>query len=280
VLIAVTHTTHFTYDHEIVESTMEAWLEPPTDRDQRRVRFSLTVEPGADLYSYQDGFGNAVHCFSLLAPHRALVLTAHSRVETLLANPFAPPEQPAPDLDPVDAWPYLQFGGAVIATGEVRNLAERFRAERDRRQAALRDLMGHIHHTFAYQPAITSVQSTVADLLELRKGVCQDFAHLMIAVCRAMDVPARYISGYIVSGPDQAARGASASHAWCEAWVPGFGWRGFDPTNDLLAADSHVKVGYGRTYADVPPTRGIYRGQAAESIAVQVSTARLESAAH
>jgi len=94
----------------------------------------------------------------------------------------------------------------------------------------------------------------------LRKGVCQDFAHMMIAVCRAMGVPARYVSGYILSRPERSARGGGASHAWCEALVAGHGWRGFDPTNDVLAADAHVKVAIGRDYHDVPPTRGCTAG--------------------
>jgi len=138
-------------------------------------------------------------------------------------------------------------------------------------------VMRYIHDSFEYQAEVTTVTSTVADVLAVRKGVCQDFAHLMLAICRGMGVPARYISGYIYSSPKHAARGDTASHAWCEAFIPGYGWRGFDPTNDVLAADSHVKVGQGRSYHDVPPTRGVYRGQAEERIEVRVETSAEEA---
>jgi transglutaminase-like putative cysteine protease len=136
--------------------------------------------------------------------------------------------------------------------------------------------MRHIRETFTYEQEVTTVTSTVGDLLELGRGVCQDFAHLMIAVCRAMNVPARYVSGYILGDPSRPSRGSAASHAWCEAFVPGYGWRGFDPTNNLLAADEHVKVGIGRGYPDVPPTRGTYRGAAEKRIEVEVTTRTVE----
>jgi transglutaminase-like putative cysteine protease len=276
-LIDIAHTTRFTYDEAVEESTMEAWLEPQDDRDQRRLHFALEAQPRIPVFAYRDGFANTVHCFSVLPAHRALTVRARSRVETLLANPFAPRERTPPSPDAVDTWPFLQFGGPVMRIAEVEALASRFQpAGPAQVRDALGDLMHHIHQTFEYQPEVTTVTSTVADLLTLGKGVCQDFAHLMIAVCRAMGIPARYVSGYILSGPERAARGAAASHAWCEALVPGYGWRGYDPTNDLLAADSHIKVGLGRSYRDVPPTRGIYRGTAEEHIAVAVETVLAE----
>lgn len=276
-LIDITHTTRFSYDGEVVESVMETRLEPRNDPDQRRVAFSLTVQPATRVFSYRDGFANTVHCFTVAPPHDALVVTARSRVETHLSNPFAPPTRPAVVPDMVETWPYLQFGGPVCASAEVASLAARFRpAEEGAVFEALRALMHFIHERFEYQPEVTTVTSTVDDLLVLGKGVCQDFAHLMIAVSRGMGIPARYVSGYIFSRPDRATRGDGASHAWCEALVPGYGWRGFDPTNDVLAAESHVKVGQGRHYQDVPPTRGIYRGVASEHIEVRVETAAAE----
>lgn len=193
-------------------------------------------------------------------------------METRLTNPFEPPTQP-PTPDPVESWPYLQFDGLVCRNAEVDALADRFRPSGE--EAALEAVQGvmrYIHDNFEYQAEVTTVTSTVADVLAVRKGVCQDFAHLLLAICRGMGVPARYISGYIYSSPEHAARGDAASHAWCEALIPGYGWRGFDPTNDVLAAGSHVKVGQGRSYHDVPPTRGVYRGQAEERIEVRVET--------
>jgi transglutaminase-like putative cysteine protease len=275
-LIEVVHTTRLNYAEPIEESVLEAWLEPRGDADQRRLHFALDVQPRTSLASYVDGFGNTVHSFAVLPAHRALTITARSRVETLLANPFLPAGRvPVPDA--VDNWPFLQFGGPVLRVAAVDALAERFGPPNaDRVLESLGDLMHDIFGAFAYEREVTTVTSTVEDLLRLGRGVCQDYTHLMIAVCRAMGVPARYVSGYILGGPEGAARGSAASHAWCEALVPGFGWRGFDPTNDLVAADVHVKVAYGRDYHDVPPTRGTYRGTAEKQIAVSVETRALQ----
>jgi transglutaminase-like putative cysteine protease len=221
-LVEITHTTRFSYENPIEESTVEAWLSPCENNEQRRYQFSLEVQPHTPTFSYGDGFGNAVHFFNVLPPHRALTVTARSRVETLLANPFAAPERPPAEPHAADLWPFLQFGGPVLPAAGVDALARRFRpGDREGTLDALQGLMREIRETFEYEAEVTTVSSTVEDLLSLRKGVCQDFAHLMIAVCRAMQVPARYASGYIVNRPDRAARGAAASHAWCEAWVPG-----------------------------------------------------------
>lgn len=278
-LIDIVHTTRFSYDAPIVESVMETHLEPRNDAFQRRLFHQLEVRPATRVQRYQDGFGNGVSCFTVLQPHAELIVTASSRVETLLANPFEPPGRPEPPLDPVEAWPFLQFGGPVLDLPEVRALAARCGpTPREAPIEWLQQVMGIIHDTFTYESEVTTVRSTVADLLALERGVCQDFAHLMIALCRIHAVPARYASGYIFTDSAHAARGGGASHAWCEAYVPGFGWRGFDPTNGVLAAESHVKVGQGRSYQDVPPTRGIYRGLAEERVDVRVSTTAAESA--
>lgn len=277
-LLDVQHVTTFTYDEPVIESTMDARLGPWGDQDQRCLSFEVYVQPPTRIFSYKDGFGNQIHCFTILPSHQHLMLTARSRVETLLGNPFAAPARAFQPPDAVDTWLYRQFGGPVLALEEISRLAEGFRpAEPDQALPALQDLMHTIHQNFAYQAEVTTVSSTVADFLTLGKGVCQDFAHLMIAACRTLDIPARYVSGYILSSRERATRGGGASHAWCEALIPGYGWRGFDPTNDLLAADAHVKVAMGRNYHDVPPTRGIYRGLAGEHITVAVQTLRVDA---
>jgi len=197
---------------------MEARLGPRTDSDQRVVSFYLSIEPSVELHPYTDGFGNLVYPFTVLQPHRSLTLIARTRVETLLSNPFLTPERPTVP-DEVENWPFRQFGGAVRQLAEVQALAERFRPAVDSDLlAALQGVMHEIYVTFEYQSQVTTVSSTVAELLVLRKGVCQDFAHMMIAVCRAMGVPARYVSGYILSRPERSARGGGASTPGVRPW--------------------------------------------------------------
>ena len=121
---------------------------------------------------------------------------------------------------------------------------------------------------------MTTVETSVREVLTHASGVCQDLAHVLIGLCRAIGIPARYVSGYIMASHDVGAptRGAAASHAWAEAFTPTHGWRGFDPTNDLMASEHHVKMAVGRDYHDVPPTRGTFRGLAAEELSVAVTT--------
>jgi transglutaminase-like putative cysteine protease len=127
-----------------------------------------------------------------------------------------------------------------------------------------------VHRTFSYDKAATTVRSAVDDALATRAGVCQDFAHVMIAAARNAKIPARYVSGYIFRG-DSHVLGAEASHAWCEAYLPPSGWIGFDPTNDRLVDDHYVKIAIGRDYRDVSPVRGVYRGSADAEMSVDVA---------
>jgi transglutaminase-like putative cysteine protease len=131
-----------------------------------------------------------------------------------------------------------------------------------------------VYDRFEYVTEVTGVGTTVPEILAHKTGVCQDFAHVLIALCRALAIPARYVSGYIVRDATSAAptRGAGASHAWVEAFTPTHGWRGFDPTNDLVASEHHVKMAVGRDYRDVPPTQGTFRGIAEETLGVEVVT--------
>src|SRR5271165_6016233 len=143
--------------------------------------------------------------------------------------------------------------------------------------ALLTELNEAIYKLFAYVPNSTKVDSPIQDALQTRQGVCQDFAHIMIALVRRLKVPCRYVSGYMFhrddTEKDRSVEGAS--HAWVEALVPGLGWVAFDPTNDLVGGDRHIRVAIGRDYADVPPTRGVYKGEAQceLSVAVTVSPA-------
>jgi transglutaminase-like putative cysteine protease len=140
-------------------------------------------------------------------------------------------------------------------------------------EKALDELTLTINREFAYDRAVTNVYTAVDDVLALRAGVCQDFAHLFIAVARAMGVPARYVSGYIHDPRERGVMGAS--HAWGEAWVPGTGWVGYDATHPIRITEHHVRVAVGRDYSDAAPTRGVFVGSAAGTMNVRVRTREL-----
>jgi transglutaminase-like putative cysteine protease len=293
VKVEITHTTRLSYGTDVVEGVMDTRLGPRSDPDQRWERFDLHTTPSAAIRRYEDGFGNTAHLITLARAHDELELVSHGVVETLLDDPFSlRPHLPAP-LTPSELSDYLSPSDTVPADPALTEMALPFRPEGpDATLEAIQKLMELVYHQFTYQQEVTTVATTVPEVLNTRTGVCQDFAHVLIGLCRAINVPARYVSGYIVTGvprsqsqtlgtmsqsqslPDPTApsRGGGASHAWVEAYTPTHGWRGFDPTNNLLASTSHVKMAIGRDYTDVPPTRGTFRGQADEKLSVEVVT--------
>jgi transglutaminase-like putative cysteine protease len=234
------------------------------------------VDPATETVRYQDGFGNRVHSFNLLTAHSHVRILAAGIVETLV--------QPRDLNNALDHYPldlektqlealgFLARRGAVAHTPLLDALLEELRPAIG--QPLGQWLLGvchHIYENFEYAPYVTLAQSPIDDVLRKRKGVCQDFTHLMISILRAFDVPARYVSGYIHRPGKE-----SQSHAWCEAWLPEMGWVGLDPTNDCVINDHFIKVAIGRDFSDVPPNKGLYRGRASEKMSVRVETRELD----
>jgi len=177
-------------------------------------------------------------------------------------------------LDPgrLEVLDFLKFRGPVRSTPRLAALLDTLRPRSSIRLLDfILSVSHHIHLHFEYARDITLASSPIDDVLDHGKGVCQDFAHLMIAILRSFGVPARYVSGYIHRPHKD-----SHSHAWCEAWLPDVGWLGIDPTNDCITHDHFVKVATGRDFTDVPPNKGVYRGRADETISVRVETRQLE----
>ena len=137
-------------------------------------------------------------------------------------------------------------------------------------QAAVQ-VMRFIDAEFEYQPKVTSVNSGLTEVLAKRSGVCQDFTHVMIGMCRSLKIPARYVSGYLYNGPTDELEGSQASHAWCEVFVPDHGWLALDPTNNQQADERYIRVAVGRDYSDIVPVQGTYRGSAAKAMTVEVN---------
>jgi len=285
--VALSHLTRLEYGAEVTEGVMDVRLGPLSDAHQRWLRFDLRAAPNAAVHGYTDGFLNAAHLVSLRRPHRYVEVVSRGEVETLLDDPFALPEQAPAPLGRAERADYLLPSPLVAPDGRLEELAAPFRPRSPEHTfEAVQGLMSLVYREFAYEQEVTQVSSTVSDVISERRGVCQDFAHVLIGLCRAIGVPARYVSGYIVSLEQQQSqrlgsmqqsqssgptyRGSGASHAWAEAFTPTHGWRGFDPTNNLVASTHHVKMAIGRDYHDVSPTRGAYRGNAEEHLTVDV----------
>lgn len=272
------HRTTYRYPFASRESHNEVRLMPLEGSEQRCLAFDLRIEPGAKLFSYVEQ-GGTVHHFVVRTPHTALTIQAETTVETLLENPFEGvnlvENDWAEEARLAERYPeFLASTPRVPVLDAAREIANAVPVRASVARYAI-DLSDRIHALLSYDPDATHVQTSLAFVIEHRAGVCQDFAHLALACLRARGIPARYVSGYLYSG-EEGLRGDSATHAWVECVLPGGRWLGIDPTNRCLANDHHIRVHTGRDYDEVPPTRGIYTGPAAERLEVQVSVSRVE----
>ena len=275
---SIRHQTRFRYSSPVSESIMEMRLQPRTEWTQHCLSFEIELEPRTRVFHYRDHLGNTIHHFNVPGEHRKLDIVSTSLVEV---TPFADwPQKLDPTAwDEVDAqvnngdyYEMLMPSDFAQPTSALLDLAAVMRVtRRGDPMTLLRELNGAIYRHFEYVPKATRVDSPIDDALRTRKGVCQDFAHVMIALVRLLKIPCRYVSGYKAPRDGQPERTSEqSSHAWVEAWLPGWGWVGFDPTNNKLASERHIRTAVGRDYADVPPTKGLYKGESKGELAVQV----------
>jgi transglutaminase-like putative cysteine protease len=283
---SIRHLTKFRYSAPVSESIMELRMQPRSEGLQRCLGFELSVTPRTRVQSYRDHLGNFVHHFDVPSAHRQLAIIAEATVDVT-------PRPALPERLSGDAWGQLR---AHLTTGDFWEmlspsqfahwsaLTEEFAGQvgmPDREQAAQRDplellleLNSTLPREITYVPKSTRVDSPVDDALRNRQGVCQDYAHIMIALVRRMGIPCRYVSGYLFHKAGSKVRSTEgATHAWVEAYLPELGWVGLDPTNNVLADESHVRTAVGRDYADVPPTRGVFKGDASSELTVAVRVA-------
>jgi transglutaminase-like putative cysteine protease len=274
----VRHLTQFRYNSAVSESLMEVRMQPRTEGAQRCLSFQLTIDPRAQVFFYRDYLGNSVHHFDVPGKHALLRIIAESLVEVQTPEPL-PPRLDEGDWNRLDEmvttgdyWELLMPSQFAQPTEALTRLICDLQVQRrDDPLSFLNELNGAIFDWFDYVPKATRVDSPIDTAIEARKGVCQDFAHIMIALARHVRIPCRYVSGYVYSRAEQPDRSRDgASHAWVEALLPDLGWVGFDPTNNLVAGDRHIRTAIGRDYADVPPTKGVFKGNAASELTVSV----------
>jgi len=279
---SIRHLTKFRYSSPVSESVMELRMQPRSEGLQRLMSFKVNVTPRATVSGYRDYLGNSIHHFDVPSAHRQLSIIAEATVDVT-----APSELPA-RLD-ADAWERLdqqvaehdfwemlapshfaQYTGALEAFARELGLQRGEIRDRDPLEMLLA-LNSAIYQAIAYVPRSTRVDSPADDALNSRQGVCQDYSHIMIALVRRMGIPCRYVSGYLFHRAGTKTRSSEgATHAWVEAFLPDLGWVGLDPTNNVVAGESHVRTAVGRDYADVPPTRGVFKGGATSELTVAV----------
>lgn len=280
----IQHNTRFHYSEPITESVMELRMHPLTEGLQGCLRFKLLTSPAARLTEYRDYLGNTVHFFDIPGQHSQLTITAEAVVEIGLFPPLpdALSENAWAELDARtvrgEFWESLHPGELTQPSAGLRQFARELDMRRGGDPLTLvRELNARLYAAFDYDQETTTVDSTIDEVLAARRGVCQDFTHVMAALVRGVGIPCRYVSGYLYHEKSYQDRSVpDATHAWVEAWLPSLGWVGFDPTNNVLAESRHIRVAVGRDYADVPPTHGIFKGDAESALEVEVHVQQTE----
>ncbi len=275
----IKHVTKYHYGVPVRDCSMSLALMPIEDHRQRVSGFGIETEPAGSIFPVTDSWGNTRHQLHLYRDHLSLVITARSTVD--VASPDSTPERCDEGAwDTILGWrdsfhhrDYIDHSVLARPSAALdRFVRQNGIVSSGDPMAALKRLCATLFECFEYVPGSTTFSSTIDHILDTGRGVCQDYAHVMIAIARTWGIPSRYVSGYLhdVSSGNGADRGMT-THAWVECLLPGSGWTGFDPTNQTLPDDRHVRVAVGRDYQDVSPTHGVLRGGGEIRLDVEVA---------
>ena len=274
-LLRIEHDTRLTYSEPVSEHVIEVRMGPPSNDEQTSLGYRLNLEPSAPVTAYRDGFGNRVDLFNLLPPAQEIVIRSvafvrtHRRPGAERLDGLAYPLTQTPALESLE---YLHVSPLVGRSAELDEFADNVSSTgTSSLRAEMERLIATVRQHLRYEKKVTNARTPIAEVLRLGCGVCQDFAHLFLGLCRLRGLPARYVSGYVHQP------GEIATHAWCQVHAGiGIGWVDVDPTHACFVGDDHVVTAVGRDYSDVPPNRGVWKGDAEETITVLVKVEPVE----
>ncbi len=282
----VQHITEYEYESTVTLSQQLLHMTPREFACQRTLNHQIRVSPApSESADRNDYFGNISHYFSIFTPHKRLQVSTDFSVELYPRQPLQAMQHSMPwkavrdtlaqqDRQHLDATAYLFASPKVPLSEALANYAlQSFTPGKPLIQAAM-ELTRRIHEEFEFDADATHIGTPLAEVLAGKRGVCQDFAHLMIGCLRSLGLACRYVSGYILTFPragEEKLVGADASHAWVSVYCPTYGWVDFDPTNNCLVQDQHVTVAWGRDFSDVTPMRGVVLGGGAQTLNVSVT---------
>jgi transglutaminase-like putative cysteine protease len=270
------HVTKYTYQSPVRDSANQIMLFPVKDENQEVLNQQLVITGLPTVEIYRDYYGNQTGSFMTVDPHKELIID--SKIEIITKARALPTD----DVSIEAQWNYLhelhytfsfldflkQENFAAIE--EVKEIAEQQVSKNISVFAAAKELNEYIYKNFKYIKGVTNIETTLDEIWTLKAGVCQDFAHILLMMLRLINIPARYVSGYVCPR-DKHLRGEGATHAWVEAYIPFYGWLGFDPTNNCVVNDLHVRLAVGRSFPDCSPVKGTYRGTSNHTLEVGVS---------
>ncbi|RPD49949.1 transglutaminase family protein [Hymenobacter sediminis] len=277
----IKHITRYTYAAEVIDCVNQVMLYPLEDDRLEVIGHEVTISHDSGIThdtpisNYTDYFGNTVGIFTVLEPHTVLVIESTKDVVTHPIQ-FPMDEQPAEQQ-----WQHLQeihhdptfidflceecFASAQNLKATLDQLVNR--SDKPLKNALV--LSEYVYDNFQYRQGVTNIETPAEEIWQLKAGVCQDFAHMLLAMLRIVGIPARYVSGYVC--PDrEGVRGSGATHAWVEAYIPYYGWLGLDPTNNCIVNDGHVRLAIGRNFPDCTPVKGTYKGTSSHRLDVSV----------
>jgi len=268
------HTTIYSYTNPVIESTNKILLYPYNDLYQQLVNHRLNISGNPNISSYIDDFNNRIGFFTYTPPHSSLVINSEAEIISKSRPIFEE------KMESYDQWKYLDEISNTIdylpflnveknnTLNEFNMIVSDLKKTTKTPYSFAKNVCSYINENFIYQKGITNVFSTIDDVWEIKTGVCQDFATIMIQLCRNAKIPTRYVSGYVFA--DEGLRGAGATHAWVEIFIPGHGWLGLDPTNNCIADKFHIRLAVGRNYDDCAPVKGVFRGNEKQFMDVKV----------
>ena len=268
------HTTIYNYTNPVIESTNKILLYPYNDLYQQLVNHRLNISGNPNISSYIDDFNNRIGFFTYTPPHSSLVINSEAEIISKSRPIFEE------KMESYDQWKYLDEISNTIdylpflnveknnTLNEFNMIVSDLKKTTKTPYSFAKNVCLYINENFIYQKGITNVFSTIDDVWEIKTGVCQDFATIMIQLCRNAKIPTRYVSGYVFA--DEGLRGAGATHAWVEIFIPGHGWLGLDPTNNCIADKFHIRLAVGRNYDDCAPVKGVFRGNEKQFMDVKV----------
>lgn len=271
----IKHITRYTYPSPVIDSANQVMLFPIDDSQQEVKKHDLLITHQPSVEIFNDYFGNKVGVFSVIKPHTELTIRSVIEVITHEAT------LPAGDVIPQAQWeelslvseqfPYMDFmtHEHCDVIGEISSVVKGAMKTDHTPFVVAEELSAYVYDHFEYKKGITSIETKVEEIWQLKAGVCQDFAHVLLVMLRMVGIPARYVSGYICP-KNHELRGEGATHAWVEAYIPYHGWMGFDPTNNCIASDRHVRLAVGRHFTDVTPVKGTYKGSSEHRLEVSV----------
>ena len=271
----IRHLTSYAYPTPVTDSANQIMLYAINDARQQVKLHELNITGRPAIEVFSDYYGNTIGTFSVIAPHQELV------IDSMLEVSVDPLEPPPDDQSPSDQWdrltavkgtyPYLDFLSQERCSSRdgILDVVKSLATPAITPLGASLSLAEFVYGALHYQKGVTSVESSVDDVWHLKAGVCQDFAHLLLLMLRMGGIPARYVSGYVCP-KDHEMRGEGATHAWVEAFIPGYGWLGIDPTNNSIVNERHVRLAFGRSFADCTPVKGTFKGSVEHTLSVSV----------